>query len=68
MFHAMSSAEIDKQHVELLPTRILMSLMTQGSTPGQPGESSSEGSGDPFTGIMKMLNLTDITKSLGGQK
>ena len=45
MFHAMSLAEINEQHVELLPTRTLMSLMTQGSksTPGSPGESVTEG-------------------------
>ncbi len=48
MFHAMSLAEIDEQHVELLPTRTLMSLMTQGSksTPGQPGENVTEGPSD----------------------
>jgi hypothetical protein len=48
MLHAMSLAEIDEQHVELLPTRTLMSLMTQGSksTPGQPGESVTEGPSD----------------------
>jgi hypothetical protein len=64
MLHALSLAEIDEQHVELLPTRTLMSLMTQGSksTPGSPGESSSEESG-PF-GF-----LTDFGKLLGlGQK
>ena len=55
MFHAMSLAEIDEQHVELLPTRTLMSLMTQGSgsTPGSPGASSSEGPGDPVGGLTK---------------
>jgi hypothetical protein len=56
MLHALSLAEIDEQHVELLPTRTLMSLMmTQGSgsrsTPGSPGEGVSEGPGDPVGGL-----------------
>jgi hypothetical protein len=59
MLHAMNLAEIDEQHVELLPTRTLMSLMTQGSgsrsTPGSPGESSSKGSGDPVQGFFEGL-------------
>jgi hypothetical protein len=59
MFHAMSLAEIDEQHVELLPTRTLMSLMTQGSksTPGQPGESVTEGPSDDssFVGFLGSL-------------
>jgi hypothetical protein len=60
MLHAMSLAEIDEQHVELLPTRTLMSLMTQGSgsrsTPGSPGEGVSEGPGDPVGGLTKMFD------------
>ena len=63
MLHAMSLAEIDEQHVELLPTRTLMSLMTQGSksTPGSPGESTTEGPSEDsglfagFTGLMDKL-------------
>jgi hypothetical protein len=64
MFHAMSLAEIDEQHVELLPARTLMSLMTQGSksTPGQPGESVTEGPSKDsgLFGVVEMLS-----KSLG---
>ncbi len=66
MFHTMSLAEIDEQHVELLPTRTLMSLMTQGSksTPGSHGESSNGDSG--LAGLLK--GLGPLANLFGGGK
>jgi hypothetical protein len=65
MLHAMSLAEIDEQHVELLPTRTLMSLMTQGSTDGSPGQGSGQESGAPGGGLTDLLNAAKLMESLG---
>jgi hypothetical protein len=65
MLHAMSLAEIDEQHVELLPTRTLMSLMTQGGTDGSPGQGSGQESGAPGGGLTDMLDAAKLLQGLG---
>jgi hypothetical protein len=65
MLHAMSLAEIDEQHVELLPTRTLMSLMTQGGTDGSPGQGSGQESGAPGGGLTELLNVAKLMESVG---
>jgi hypothetical protein len=41
---ALSHAELDGQHVELLPARTVLSLFVSDGTPGSPGD-GSDGSG-----------------------
>jgi len=67
MLEALSSAEINRQHAELLPARIVLSLF---SKPGASGSNSGAGSGaTPATGSVTLVTLFDHqtnTSSNGG--
>jgi hypothetical protein len=68
MFNALSFAEIDGQHVELLPARTVMSVFLNGKSGG--GDGGNGGAGGKGTGGIgvNLLNidvLGDQTNSAG---
>jgi len=56
MFDALSFAEIDGQHVELLPARTVMSMFSLGKGGGDGGQGGNGGKGAGGVGV----NLLDI--------
>ena len=60
----LSFAEIDSQHVELLPARTVMSLFTLGGHGGVNGSGGDGGSGTGGT-VSCLVSIGDLTAALG---
>jgi hypothetical protein len=51
MFDALTLTEVDSQHVELLPARTMLSMLTDSSV-GAAGESGSNSVGTPTVNVL----------------
>jgi hypothetical protein len=66
MFDALSFAEIDGQHVELLPARTVMSMfVVKGGGDGGAGGNGGKGAGGVGVNLLDINVLGDQTNSAG---
>jgi hypothetical protein len=66
MFDALSFAEIDGQHVELLPARTVMSMfVVKGGGDGGAGGNGGKGAGGIGLNVLDINVLGDQTNSAG---
>ncbi len=65
---AMSVAELNGQHIELLPTRIVLSLLSAVDlgTDGAPGVPGTPGTGTPGPGSWLPIDVPSSSAGSGG--